>query len=64
MGLGLSVFRRRMKTQFYFGLPLFMKIIDPLYLKLTTEKYFQICIRSVFVFFLNFNLSDSLILNF
>ena len=51
MGLGLSVFRRRMKTPLYFGLLLFIKIIDLLHLKLTTQNYFHICIRSVFVLF-------------
>ena len=53
MGLGRSVFRRRMKTPFYFGLLLFMKIIDPLHLKLTTEKYFSNLYSKCFcVFFL------------
>ena len=51
LGLGVSVFRRRIKTPFYFGLLLFITIIDRLHLKLTTQNYFQIYIRSVFVFF-------------
>ena len=61
MGLGLSVFRRRMKTPLYFELLLFIKIIDLLHSQLTTQIVFKFVFE---VFFFNFNLSDSLILNF
>ena len=52
-----------MKTPFYFGLLLFIKIIDPLHFQLTTQIIFKFVLE-VFLFFFNFNLSDSLIVNF